>query len=109
MSFVRYIGADTQYQGTSFIRTLVRKDKQIWETKHSSDWTLVDVNENIVASGTCDKINGDLGFYLEIPDTDTETLEGSYLLVAYIYDSTDADLTDIFMEYTLVYNKVVAK
>ena len=71
MSFVRYIGADTKYQGTSFVRTLTRKDKEVWETKHSSDWKLVDEDKLTVATGVCPKVNGDLGFYLEVPDTET--------------------------------------
>ena len=108
MSFVRYIGADTKYQGTSFVRTLTRKDGATWGATHTSAWSLVDPNNAIVTSGTCDKINGNLGFYLEIPDTETVALVGNYLLVAYLYDSDNTDLSDIIMEYTLVYNEVRA-
>ena len=106
MSFVRYIGADTKYQGTSFIRTLTRKDKLAWAPTQTSHWELVDENEVAVLSGTLTKVNGDFGFYLEIADEVTTSLEGAYLLVAYLEDSSNTAADDIMMEYTIVYNKV---
>lgn len=109
MSFQRYIGADTKYQGTSFIRTLTRKDKLVWAPTHTARWVLVDDTEAIILSGTLDKVNGDFGFYLEMADEDTVALEGVYLLVAYLEDSSNTSADDIIMEYTLVYNPVKAK
>ena len=106
MSFKRYIGADTKYQGTAFIRTLTRKDKQPWDSTHSSNWKLVDEDEVTILTGDLTKVNGDLGFYLEIADEDTVALEGIYLLVAYLEDSTSTSADDIMMEYTLAYNRV---
>ena len=109
MSFKRYIGADTKYQGTSFIRTITRRDELAWKPEHTSVWELVDKNSIVVATGNLVKVNGDLGFYLEISDTQTVALDGTYLLVAYLYDSSNTDADDIIMEYTLVYREVVPK
>ena len=65
MAFKRYEGASTEYQGTSFTRTLIRKDNGIWESNNIGDWKLVDGNSTTVAFGDMVKVNDD--FTVKIP------------------------------------------
>ena len=108
MSFKRYEGTATEYQGTSFTRTLIKKDKIAWTAENIGYWKMVDGLGVSVASGTLEKVNTDFGFKFEVNEEDTVALLGSYLLVAYLKDTVNLGFSRIIAEYVIVYNEVKA-
>lgn len=108
MSFKRYDGASTEYQGTSFTRTLIKKDKTPWENTNIGDWKIVNELGATVASGNLEKVNSDYGLKFEVNEEDTVDLLDGYLLVAYLRDSVNAGFSRIIAQYALVYNEVKA-
>ena len=108
MSFKRYEGASTEYQGTSFTRTLIKKDETAWESNNIGDWKMVDEDGITVASGSLTKVNSDFGFEFEVDEEDTTSLLGTYLLVAYLRDTVNSSFARIIAEYVITYNEVKA-
>ena len=108
MSVKRYIGASTEYQGTSFTRTLIRKDKTAWLSNNVGDWIMVDVGGVTVANGALEKVNSDFGFKFEVNEEDTTNLVGTYLLLSFLKDTVNVGFSRPLAEYTIVYNEIKA-
>ena len=108
MPFVRYAASTTKYQGTSFVRTLTRKDGEPWASTHSSDWVLVDEYGVTIATGNLIKVNIDLGLRLEVHDSETTDLKGLHKLFVYLHDSDNTTLSDIIMEYSITFKTIAA-
>ena len=109
MSVERYEGAGTEYQGTSFTRTLIKKDKTAWDITDEANWILFDPAGAETLTGDLTKVNSAFGLKFILTQTDTATLLGNYILVAFLTNTGDAYINEILAYYTLYYNELKAK
>lgn len=108
MAVERYDGASTEYQGTSFTRTLIKKDKTIWSATNIGTFVLIDSTGAELISRPMNLVDSDLGLKFLLTQTDTAGLSGRFDLIAYLTDSVDTDIKEILAYYTLSYNELKA-
>ncbi len=48
MAYVEYYKEETEYQGESFIKSLYKKTKQIWDINEVGTYTLTDTSGSVL-------------------------------------------------------------
>ena len=109
MSFSRYDGAATEYQGESFTRTLAKQDGGPWEANEIAEYVLVDKNGIEIDGGSLTKTGDNIGLIVTISETITIPLLGTYLLLVYLKDTIDLDYANVIAKYTITYVEVKAE
>ena len=104
MAVVTYEGAGTEFQGTSFERTIVKKDGTDWDATHVGTLVLIDDDGVELISRTM--VIDDGGFQLTLTQTETLTLSGNYILAAFLTDAVDLDKKEALVIYILNYSKL---
>ena len=109
MSFSRYDGAATEYQGESFTRTLAKKDGVVWGANEIASYILVDKNGTEIDTGDLTKTGDNIGLEFVISESVTTALLGTYLLLVYLKDTVDTDFANVIARYTITYVEVKAE
>lgn len=108
MAYVEYKGASTQYTGTSFTRTLVKKDGTIWEATESAYFSMVDTETGgEVTNDLLTKSGDNLGLILEVGKSMAQSLVGRYKLLVYLEDSVNTQRSEVLAEYIINYEEIV--
>lgn len=108
MLYIEYEGASTELQGTSFNRTLGKKDKSVWESNNTAVYVLKDSTGATVLNNSVPKTADNLGFSVDIGYDDTEALSGEYILVIYLTDTIDLEFKVPIGIYILTYSEISA-
>ena len=103
MLYVKREDIATLYQGTSFTQTLEHEDGTVWGATEELNYEMTDLENNIVSSGDLIRSGDDLTFAFVVPETDTTTLEGEYLLLVYQTTTDDVRIKVPVAQYELTY------
>ena len=103
MLYVKREDIATLYQGTSFTQTLAHEDGSIWGATEDLAYELTDPENNIISGDPLIRSGDDLTFTFIVPEADTVSLEGEYLLLVYQTDTGDARIKVPVAQYELTY------
>jgi len=103
MAYVEYYKEETEYQGESFIKSLYKKTKQIWDINEVGTYTLTDTFGSVLLNGNLVKSADKLSLTVALGSTDTASLLGVYKLLVYLEDTVNSELKDVLAEYKITY------
>ena len=109
MAYVKYEGADTKYQGTSFTRTLTKKDGSLWASNETATYKMVDSDGTEVDTGILVKSVDNTGLIFEVGKTTTATFLGEYKLVVYLEDTVNLEYSEAIAKYTITYTDILGQ
>ena len=104
MGYAKFIGVAEEYVGTSFSRTLVKEDGTNWDTNDTARYAIYDCNGNTVASGDLTKSDPATFTLLVSKTTTTGITPGDYLLIVYLENVSNPDVSDVIAEYRITWN-----
>ena len=108
MSYDKLKGSEDLRQGNSFSRSVTKLNGSIWEATEEGYHELVDTTGTVVSTAPMTKSADDLALIFAIPDTDTLTLLGNYILQINLTDSGDPLVDVPLVEYTIVFKERIA-
>ena len=103
MSFVKYVGTATEYQGESFTKSLYKEDKTAWENNDTCTFSLVNSAGIEVSVGDLILSGDKLSMTVQVPKTDTLALVGEHLLLVSLGNVSDSEFADVIAEYRITY------
>jgi len=103
MSYVEFADTTTEYQGESFVKSLAKKSKGIWEANEEANFILTDGDGVVVASDDLVKSDDDLTLTFILGKTSTADLEGVYTLLVYQTDTSNSEINNVIARYKITY------
>jgi len=105
MGFVKLTRVKTEYAGESITEAISRTDGAVWDSELSAKYTLYTNDGSEVAADVLARSTDDKQFLLKVSKTITAPLDGRYLLLVELVNSTDTDISDVIAEYNITFLK----
>ena len=108
MSYAKKEGSATLLQGSSFTISLGKDDDSIWEANENGVFIMTDETNQEILNKPLVKSADNLTLTFQIDDTDSETLDGAYRILAWQRDSNDAGVNVPIADYAIEYETTKA-
>jgi len=109
MGFVKKEKNIVKYSNESITETLVRKDGKPWDANNSATYSIYNSDGEKVTEGTLSVTDQNMGFRLFVPKEDTIELEGNYLLLVELQNSTLTGMNEGIAEYHINFKRRTSK
>lgn len=103
--YVKITKSIIEYSGESVNKPISKESGLIWTANEEANYIMYDNLGATISTGDLTKSVDNLDLNLAVPYTDTEGLEGTYVLLVFLIDTIDLGYKNIIAEYRITYKK----
>ena len=103
MSYTKFVGVANEIKGTSFTRSIYREDNGDWDVNETARYSIYDCNGTEVANGQLTKPDTKTLLLVVSKNVTSALDDGNYLLLVYLENTTQPDLSEIIAEYRITW------